>query len=255
MRKPLPRDFDMSKVPQQVPRLVVVFVLAAAGLIAARFFLVPDTFGQSGHYRAAAVDSIVAHEKKYAGQQQCALCHGGIAERRLASNHRGVACESCHGPAAAHVANPVEAKPAIPAVREFCPRCHAYNPSRPTGYPQIDPVAHNPMTPCVACHDPHEPEPPVVPGSCSACHRQIASQKSVSHHAMLPCETCHEAPEEHKVAPRSVRPSKPEARSFCGGCHSVDAASPQNIPRINLRTHNPAYVCWQCHYPHHPETS
>lgn len=250
----IPPILRANKVPQQVPRLAAAFALAAVALVVARSFLVPDTFGELGHYRAAAVDTIVAHPKKYAGQQECALCHGGIAQRRLASNHRGVACESCHGPGAAHVANPVEQKPAIPRTREFCIRCHAYNPSRPTGFPQIDPVAHNPLTPCMNCHEPHEPEPPVTPGECSACHGQIARQKAVSHHATLSCTTCHDAPDQHKLAPRTLRPSKPTDRSFCATCHAEDAASPQHIPRIDFRTHNPRYNCWQCHYPHYPET-
>ena len=244
-----------SRVPQQVPILVAVFALMIAALLVARHFLVPDTFGDIGSYRAAAIDSVASHEKKYAGQQECALCHRQIMEKRLAGNHRGVGCESCHGPGLVHVSNPVEFKPTIPRTREFCQRCHAYNPSRPTGFPQIDPVAHNPMTPCMSCHDPHRPEPPVTPESCSACHGQIASQKSVSHHARLSCTTCHEAPDEHKMSPRQVRPSKPTERSFCGSCHSEDAPSPERIPRISLRTHNPRYVCWQCHYPHYPETS
>jgi hypothetical protein len=199
------------------------------------------------------LDTIAAHPKKFAGQGECVLCHSGIAEVRQASNHRGLACEGCHGPSAAHVANPVETKPVIPREREFCPRCHAYNPSRPTGFPQIDPVAHNPLTACVNCHDAHEPEPPVVPGECSACHGQIARQKAVSHHATLSCRTCHDAPDEHKNAPRTLRPSKPLDRSFCGGCHAQEEPGETLIPQINLRTHNPRYVCWQCHYPHFPE--
>ena len=247
--------FQGKTVPPQIPVLVVVFILVIVALVFARQLLVPDTFGELGHFRAAALDTIVAHEKKYAGQQECALCHSGIMDQRLAGNHRGVGCESCHGPAAAHVASPVEAKPRIPSEREFCQRCHAYDPSRPTGFPQINPVAHNPMTPCMVCHEPHAPEPPVTPEECSACHGQIASQKSVSHHAALACTTCHEAPDEHKVSPRTLRPSKPLDRSFCGSCHSEDATSSQRIPRISLRTHNPRYVCWQCHYPHYPETS
>jgi ribosomal protein S27AE len=241
-------------VPQQVPRLIVVFGLLAAGLLVARRFLVPETFGERGHYRAAAVDTIITHKKKYAGHQECALCHGSIQQKRLASNHRGVACETCHGPGAAHAANPVDTKPTIPRQREFCQRCHAYNPSRPTGFPQIDPVAHNPLKPCMTCHDPHAPEPPVVPGACAACHGQIARQKAVSHHANVPCTTCHKAPEQHKTEPRLARPTKPVERNFCGSCHAEDAPSPREIPRINLSTHNPRYVCWQCHYPHYPET-
>jgi hypothetical protein len=95
----------------------------------------------------------------------------------------------------------------------------------------------------------------MVPGSCSACHGQIANQKAVSHHASLECVTCHTAPEEHKTSPRAVRPGKPMERAFCGGCHAEDAESPRNVPRIGLRTHYPQYLCWQCHYPHYPEAS
>jgi hypothetical protein len=112
-------------------------------------------------------------------------------------------------------------------------------------------VTHNPMAPCMSCHEPHAPEPPVVPGECAACHGQIARLKAVSHHATLPCTTCHAAPEQHRADPRSVRPSKPEVRGFCGECHAQDLPG---IPQVDLRAHHSDYQCWQCHYPHFPET-
>jgi hypothetical protein len=242
-----------GRVPQQVPRLIVVFVVAVAALIAARYYLVPETFGDVGHYRAAAVDSIAAHPKKYAGMQECTLCHSPIDQKRAMSNHRGLSCEVCHGPAANHASAPLDVKPPAPRDRGLCPLCHAYNASRPTGFPQIDPVAHNPLTPCIGCHDPHAPEPPVMPEECSACHGQIARQKAVSHHAALVCTVCHEAPDEHRVAPRSVRPSKPQDRSFCGRCHAQEGEPFGFAPQISLRSHEPRYLCWQCHYPHYPE--
>jgi hypothetical protein len=241
-------------MPQQVVRLAVAFALLAALFVVGREVLVPETFGETGHYRAAAVDSIVAHPIKYAGRDICGVCHTRIAEKRETSNHRGVSCEVCHGPAATHVASPGEVKPPAPRERGFCPLCHGYDASRPTGFPQIDPVAHNPLVPCMSCHDPHAPEPPVVPGECTACHGQIGRQKTVSHHATLPCEICHETPDEHKVTPRAVRPGKPTDRGFCGICHGEGAPSPSHVPRISLSTHGDDYLCWQCHYPHYPET-
>ena len=239
-------------MPQQVPRLLLVFALALLALFVVRRVLVPDTFGDIGHYRAAAVKEIAARPIKYAGRAVCETCHGPIAEKRLAGNHRGVGCETCHGPAAAHVASPIDVKPTIPNTREFCVTCHAYNPSRPTGFPQIDASAHNFPMPCKDCHDPHAPVPPVTPGECSACHAQIWRQKALSHHSQLPCTTCHQVQEGHKTTPRAVRPTKPRSRELCGTCHASGAAG--GPPQIDLATHGAPYMCWDCHYPHFPET-
>lgn len=241
-------------LPPQVPRLATVFALAIVALVGARSFLVPASFGKFGHYRAAAADSIAARPIHFAGRQECEECHDDIAARRIRGNHRGVSCEVCHGPQEAHVLDPANVTPPAPRDRAFCPRCHAYSQSRPTGFPQIDPAAHNPLKPCIACHDPHAPVPPIVPESCSACHGQIARVKALSHHVNLPCVTCHDVPQGHKTSPHAVRPTKPTERSFCGRCHDKAARSSAGAPRIDMATHNPRYLCWQCHYPHYPET-
>ena len=47
-----------TMIPQQVPRLAVVFLLAVIGLVVARRIFIPDTFGDIGPYRAAAIDSM-----------------------------------------------------------------------------------------------------------------------------------------------------------------------------------------------------
>ena len=240
-------------LPQQVPRLVVIFAAAIVALVAARSALVPATFGKFGHYRAAAVDSIAVRPVKFAGRQDCEECHDDVGSKRLAGNHRGVGCEVCHGPQAGHVAAPSEVTPPAPRDRSFCARCHAYNSSRPTGFPQIDPETHNSLKPCIACHDPHAPVPPVVPQECGACHGQIARVKALSHHVNLPCVTCHTVDEQHKVNPRAVRPTKPMERAFCGQCHDQAATRVKEAPRIDLATHYQRYLCWQCHYPHYPE--
>lgn len=240
-------------MPQQVPRLVAVFALVAVVFLVMRQVLVPDTFGDLGHYRAAALETIAARPIKYAGHRACQDCHGDVAEKRLSGNHRGVTCETCHGPAATHVEQPTDVKPTVPNTREFCVTCHSYNPSRPTGFPQIDPPAHNYPQPCKDCHDPHAPVPPVVPEECSACHAQIWRQKALSHHAQLPCTTCHQADDRHKGNPRAIRPTKPVSREFCGTCHAAGAKAPSGAPQVDLGGHYAPDLCWQCHYPHYPE--
>ena len=247
-------------MPQQVVRLGLLIAAAVATLVGARSFLVPETFGELGHYRADAVKSVAARPMKFAGRQACADCHDEVGNTLATGNHRGLSCEVCHGPAALHVENPDTLKPPAPRDREFCPRCHAYDPSRPTGFPQVDPATHQPLTPCINCHKAHAPVPPRTPQECSACHGQIARQKILSRHVDLPCTTCHQGvPELHKVSPRAARPAKPTDRAFCARCHAKDAPRPaaiptaREIPHVDVATHGGRYLCWQCHYPHYPE--
>ena len=250
-----------AAVPQQVRRLAIVVAVLVAALIVARAVFVPPTFGDRGHYRAASVDSIEKLPIRYAGHDACAMCHPRVVERKASSFHRGVACEVCHGPAVRHTTNPIEVKPPAPRDRAFCPRCHAFNPARPTGFPQIDTIRHNPGAPCFACHNPHDPTPPHPPESCAACHGMIFRTEAVSPHAPLPCTECHTADPRHKEAPRQWLPTKPADREFCGRCHATGAPAPASlpaslrIPRVDLATHGERYVCWQCHYPHYPEAN
>ena len=243
----------IPKIPQQIIRLSVIFVLIIAALIAARIILIPTSFGKYGHYRADAVGEIMNQEISYAGHQICVECHDDIYNLKARSNHQNLSCEVCHGPAAEHVEAPDEVTPIIPKSREMCAICHNYNPSRPTGFPQIILLQHNPGKACRNCHDPHRPVIPQTPQECSACHREIAMTKNVSHHVSLPCQKCHVVPVEHLKDPRTAAAHKPEKREFCGGCHATDADSSRDIPRINLENHNRQYKCWDCHYPHHPE--
>ncbi len=275
-RSPDSREDKHPRVPQQVTRLLVLFALFVVALVTARHFLVPATFGQIGHYRAAAIPQAAARPVKYAGREACADCHPDVIEAHDAGRHQFVGCETCHGPAAAHAANPTEVKPRLPRERDFCPRCHAYDPSRPTGFPQIDPASHNPGQGCVTCHVPHAPAPPTLPSSCAACHGEIARTKAASRHAAIPCTLCHQVPDAHKEAPRANPASKPTTREFCGQCHARAATAPSaaagvvtgtkppdtggrtldayaNAPQINLSEHGRRFLCWQCHYPHSPE--
>jgi hypothetical protein len=75
----------------------------------------------------------------------------------------------------------------------------------------------------------------------------------VSPHAQLPCTECHEVTPQHRTTPRAALPTKPASREFCGRCHAEGAKASPEIARVDLATHNPGYVCWQCHYPHEPE--
>ncbi len=240
-------------MPSQAKRLILLFAIAAAALVLVRFLLVPESFGRYGHYRADAVDEVARAEPRYAGHLVCQECHDDVAAVKKSAMHESISCEACHGPGFAHTEDPFESKPLAPRGRKRCAFCHRYDPSRPTGFPQIEPEEHGGDEPCITCHNPHQPEPPVPVESCEACHREIAKTKSTSHHLSLHCTTCHGTQTGHPNDPKTIRPDKPRTRSFCGQCHSEDASSPETIPRIDLDTHGEDYLCWQCHYPHFPE--
>ncbi len=268
LRSPSRWDLSIGKWPDQVVRLVIIFGSGLIAAIALRQHFIPETFGELGHFRSIAIEINADHDPKYAGQQTCGECHESQAELKASSYHRLLSCENCHGPSAIHVAE-AEAEgfpdtmPELPRSKQVCLNCHSYLRSRPTGFPQIIELMHNPAEPCIKCHDPHDPEPPEVPGACSGCHGQIARTKAISHHSALQCSTCHNAPVEHKQDPRSVAPSKPRERAFCGQCHSKDSQidpstlgvdiEAKQIPHIDLNDHGNNYQCWQCHYPHFPE--
>lgn len=242
------------RFPDQVVRLAIVFAAVAAAMITARTMLVPESYGDLGPYRAKAVEIEAARDIKFAGWQTCVTCHFEEGETKSRSYHRTLSCEVCHGPASDHAEAPDARRPFIPREREGCIPCHGYLSSRPTGFPQIVEIDHNPRLSCITCHNPHDPTPPEIPGECSACHAQISRTKAVSPHSSLECVTCHDTPQKHSENPRANLPQKPRERAFCGQCHARGAESPREIPRIDLESHGEQYLCWQCHYPHYPES-
>ena len=243
------------RIPDQVLRLALLIAVAVAVLVAIRVRFVPESFGEIGHYRAEAVEIAANLPIQYAGWRVCVDCHDEESEIKSRSYHRALSCEVCHGPAAAHSEDYESQRPLIPRQRgDACLACHEYLASRPTGFPQIVEPLHNPLQPCVGCHDPHDPTPPEIPETCGACHAQIARTKAVSHHVSLACETCHDVQPEHREEPRSYLPRRPATREFCGQCHAREVDSRPEIPRVDLRTHGERYLCWQCHYPHFPES-
>lgn len=240
------------KVPESLRRLSVVFVVLVGGALLVRALL-PSALKETALHVSSTVDRESAKPVHYAGSDLCADCHQEYNIKK-GGYHRNLSCETCHGTAREHVENPGDVKPNMPRLREFCTRCHAFDPSRPTGFPQINPAAHNPLKPCVSCHNPHDPKPPQVPQECQACHAEIARTKALSPHVGLECTTCHNVPNAHKVTPRAVLATIPAEREFCGRCHGKESLV-RETPKIDLTTHGEKYLCWQCHYPHMPEVN
>jgi len=88
--------------------------------------------------------------------------------------------------------------------------------------------------------------------ACADCHEDKAAQIKSDLHAGLSCETCHGPGQAHSQDPESVKLIKPDQRSFCGTCHSMNASRPSFMQQIELKEHYPDKKCIECHNPHQP---
>lgn len=247
------------KLPEQVTRLGIVILAILAVVLSLRLLILPSLlfspFSAKPH-QAAKVEREMQKPPHYAGVATCRKCHAEQYDAKYAGYHKTINCENCHGPSAAHAANEKDKAlmPRRPKDREFCLACHAYDRTRPNGFPQVDPQEHNGRKQCVRCHDPHDPKPDEPVTDCGACHGRIARTKALSTHAPLACTECHTVNDQHMVHPRTALPSKPDNRESCGRCHASDTTDPAaSKSRVDMATHGRAYVCWECHYAHLPE--
>lgn len=90
--------------------------------------VVPDTFGEFGHYRAAAIEDEMNRPVRNKTNDSCLACHPFIRDIHQGGIHNTVSCEFCHGPAADHVSEgkvigklPVKKGEEI---KVLCLRCH-----------------------------------------------------------------------------------------------------------------------------------
>jgi hypothetical protein len=242
------------KLPEQVVRLGVVIVALLAIVLSLRFLILPASLFSARPHQAAKVVREMAKPLRHAGAASCRECHEQQANTQYAGFHRNIGCENCHGPSALHAAGDKSAAPRMDKDREFCLACHAYNTSRPNGFPQVNPQEHNGRKQCIRCHDPHDPAPPETPKDCGGCHGRIERTKALSAHAPLACPECHKAEPQHVLQPRAALPTKPDSRESCGRCHAVTATGPAvSKARVDLAAHGGKYLCWECHYAHLPE--
>jgi uncharacterized CHY-type Zn-finger protein len=145
-------------------RLAAVFLVGVISFLVLRGFLVPRSFGQFGHYRGNAIKEIAARPIAYAGHQVCESCHADILEVKRKGVHKGVACESCHGPLAKHADDPASLQPAKLDTGVLCVRCHEAGLAKPQNFPQVVSAEHSGGAPCNTCHQPHSPAIAAVAG-------------------------------------------------------------------------------------------
>jgi len=138
-------------------RPAAVLLGGLALFLLVRGTVIPENFGEYGHYRPAALDLIRQRPMAFAGQATCVECHDAEAKTRASGKHAHVACEACHGPQAQHVADFVSVKPALPDVKVLCARCHEKDAAKPKNFPQVATAEHSGGLVCNTCHQPHNP--------------------------------------------------------------------------------------------------
>jgi uncharacterized CHY-type Zn-finger protein len=138
-------------------RMAAVFLVGVIAFVVLRTAFVPRSFGQYGHYRGKAIAEIAALPISYAGHQVCEGCHTDVLDVKSKGIHKGVACESCHGPLAKHADDPASVQPAKLDTAKLCVRCHEANIAKPKNFPQVVSAEHSGGAPCDTCHQPHSP--------------------------------------------------------------------------------------------------
>jgi hypothetical protein len=145
-------------VPPQLKRLAIAFAVFIVLFLMLRKFLVPDSFGQYGHYRGDSLADNALPEIHYAGQQACLDCHQDIEDLKAKDVHARIHCETCHGPGQKHVLSGEASDILKPDSREFCGNCHGKNAAKKPGtIVQVQLSEHNTDKKCIECHNPHQP--------------------------------------------------------------------------------------------------
>ena len=142
------------RLPPQILRLVLLTLGIVGTYLVARTLLVPQSFGEYGWYRGAALEEIASRTPVFAGKKACAECHTDVAQKLAHSEHQTLSCEACHGANREHALNHDVVPAKVPD--SFCLRCHEANPSRPKWLKQIVVKEHYGEK-CSDCHLPHQP--------------------------------------------------------------------------------------------------
>lgn len=145
-------------MPPQLKRILPLFAVFVLLFLFIRYLLVPESFGEHGHYRFNSVEDNKQKEIHYGGKELCADCHDDYVEYLKLDLHAGLSCETCHGPGLVHAELEDAASISIERDRKFCGLCHSLNYSRKAEVVvQIDLNDHNTEQKCIECHNPHMP--------------------------------------------------------------------------------------------------
>ncbi|GGK22533.1 hypothetical protein GCM10007962_15910 [Yeosuana aromativorans] len=145
-------------MPKIIFRLLLSFIAFVTLFVLIRQFVIPDSFGKYGHYRANSIDDNKARPLFYKGEKKCIECHQDIYDLQSADVHSEISCETCHPPIINATSDCKLNIPELKGTIEFCAQCHTKNAAREAiGFPNIDIEEHKGNKNCIECHNPHAP--------------------------------------------------------------------------------------------------
>jgi hypothetical protein len=176
------------------------------------------TMGAAG-YRPHSIEEAFGRKMTIRDKHDCFACHATAGtegmEVHLEQLMPGIQCESCHGPAGAHVSSKAPmaklGKLSAEDIADSCGRCHRtwsqialdgphdvrnvrFQPYRLTNSKCYD--SADARIRCTACHDPHrnvETKSLAYDAKCLACHGQASSRRSAKLCKVSAenCSSCH----------------------------------------------------------------
>ncbi len=214
-------------------RLFAVLGIGLAVALLARCHAVPESFGERGFYRGdARREAMVARTPRLQGSDSCVECHKMQSKTNAKDVHRTVQCEDCHGPGDAHVKDPKSENIVVNRERDACLVCHRMLSARPGPFAQVAWKDHfkgmgvtDEKTPCISCHDAHEP---------LFLEKPLAEARL--HPLIHRCRDCHTG----KIAETAERPPRHPVVFECAYCHAAKAADFDKRPHGDLK-------CTTCH--------
>ena len=219
---------------------------------------------QTQSQSASSPSKAIPRPDDYAGSEMCATCHEKIVKSsaiephaKLAAEHgaKDVTCETCHGPAKAHIESGGDtstllrfAKATPKQADQKCLSCHMGD------HPNFGRTAHAAaLVGCTSCHSIHKSEPHTAELKakestlCYQCHTDIkAAFMQPFHHrvpeGLIKCGDCHDP--HGTFQPKMVHVSATQD-AICTKCHT-DTLGPFVYEHPPLKTEG----CSFCHSPH-----
>lgn len=170
--------------------LLCLLTAGGTGIYFARERMIPETYGDIGSYRAAALDELASRPSVLQADSTCLKCHTNVGEERAETLHKAVRCTHCHGLGREHVA---EATKAAQSPGTSIPPAKAWDGDFRTS---IDLYVTKDKAICLSCHE-------AVVGMPKAFHKINSKAHLEEMGAKDPAsrETCFECHGPHNTAP------------------------------------------------------